>query len=168
MHITKKIVRVLADLNYVEHTAEAFISLKILPFNKLIEFNVLKFMRKYDCGLLPDGFNGEWARNNEIQVSYELRNNDDLVGFRTKNKKVDRLPFFSYISFWNENKYKTGGNFDENVFTPALKSCLLSEHRKENSCNIRDCYSCKITRNRINARLENLLRKLEQNNVISK
>ena len=145
----RKIIRILAGFSFTEHTSQAFIDLNILPFNKLIEFNVLKFMWKYECNKLPDGFSNEWPRITDLSLPYNFRNDDELLLQRTISIKVERMTYFSYIKLWNEKKYEGGRDFDADKYLTALKANLLHANRMEKKCSLRHCYACQKTNDRL-------------------
>ena len=150
--LQKKILRVISGLDYAEHTTEAFIKYGILPFSKLIEYNVSKFMWQYQCGLLPDGFKNEWPTNNSLpERTYELRNNNDLNLPRTFRASIDKMTYFSFPKLWNEKKVEAGLNLDPEIFFPSLKTHLLYEYKAKNECKNKNnnCYSCHVTKERI-------------------
>ena len=54
-------VRLISGLGYLEHTTDAFVfMIYLLPITKLMEYKVIKFMRKFETNKLPDGFKNEW------------------------------------------------------------------------------------------------------------
>ena len=101
----------------------------------------------------------------EKNKTLKKRNADELIIRRTLSVKIDKMPYYSYMRLWNQNKYKAGGNYDGHVFLPALKSCLLNEHKYQNKCTLKECYSCQVTRNKINQRIMKLIEKLNNRNV---
>ena len=51
----------------------------ILPLTKLIEYNVIKFMRQFESKTLQDGFENEWSRRLvEGGDGYMLRHLNDM------------------------------------------------------------------------------------------
>ena len=80
--LQKSAIRILARKSYNAHTEPLFKQLKILPFNKLIEFFNLQFMQRYHQGLLPQALNHTWISNqerrNEAQLVMLLRNRENL------------------------------------------------------------------------------------------
>ena len=65
-----------------------------------IEFNVLKFMRQFECNKLPEGFENEWSRRLvEGGDGYMLRNLNYLNVQRTIHLNVDKMTYFSFTSF---------------------------------------------------------------------
>ena len=57
----------------------SFCKIYILAFTKLIEYNVIKFMKQFESNKLPEGFENEWSRRLvEGGDGYMLRNLNDL------------------------------------------------------------------------------------------
>ena len=166
--LQKKIIRLISGLDYAEHTTEAFIKFGILPFSKLIEYNVSKFMWQFQCGLLPDGLKNEWPTNNSIlERPYELRNNNDLNLPRTIKASIDKMTYFSFPKLWNEKKEKAGYNLDPEKFFPALKTHLLYEYKTMNECKNKsnNCYSCQVTKERIKKSKKKIIMDLKNKNA---
>ena len=166
--LQKKIIRMISGLDYAEHTTEAFIRHGILPFSRLIDYNVLKFMWQYECRRLPDGFNNEWPTNYSISsAAYELRNRDDLNLPRTIRYNIDKMTYFSFPKLWNEKKSEISCNLDAEVFFPALKDHLLHDYKSKNECKNKnnDCYSCQITKDRMIKSVLKYLMELKSNSI---
>lgn len=145
--VQKKILRYIEGRGYLEHTSQIFKEYDILPYSKLIEFNILKFMWQLNTNRLPLTFSNEWPQNSDVQQFYSLRNSNSLNIPRTRSANCDRLGYFFYPRIWeNKGHLLTGGNLDKEIFLPALKADLLSEYTLEKRCNKEDCYSCKLTR----------------------
>ena len=88
--------------------------------DKLIEFNVLKFMWNYDCNRLPDGFKNEWPKIEDTSTNYNLTNKRNLALERTNSVKVDKMTFYSYSRLWNEKNIKQGIILMNMSFFPPL------------------------------------------------
>ena len=120
----KKCVRIISGSHRLAHTAELFKELKILPFDKLIIFNVCKFMHDYKYNNAPNVFNNTWKTNGEIQGRV-LRNSDDYFIPHTNRTFIQNLPLFKYPSIWNSlpNSLKTQEN--KKKFISELNDYLL-------------------------------------------
>ena len=156
--IQKKVLRYITGRGYLEHTSQIFREFNILPFSRLIEFNILKFMCQYNSNKLPVSFLNEWPMNSNIQTSYNLRNSAFLNIPRTKKAGSDRLIFFFYARIWEEEgRNVSGGVLDMRIFEPSLKSMLLANYIAEKRCSIENCYSCLLTEERSRRRIQDLL-----------
>ena len=89
----QKIIRIISGFDFLEHTTEAFIYYNILPFTKMIEFNVSKLMRQFECNKLPEGFfQNEWSsRLFKGGDGFILRDLNDLNVQRTIPLDVDKM-----------------------------------------------------------------------------
>ena len=104
--------------------------------------------------MLPSGFKNEWPKNINVTNAYRLRNQENLYQPRTMTSRIDNMSYFSFPKLWNNTSPKVGSNLDAEVFLPALKSSLIYEYKFANTCNIPDCFSCKLSKNRIREQVQ--------------
>ena len=71
----KKVVRIMTFSHYLAHTPPLFLSLSILPLDKLFLNQIGIVMYKYCNGLLPDVMNRLYVKNNVIHSYYTRGNN---------------------------------------------------------------------------------------------
>ncbi len=74
----KEAVRIICNAGYRDHTAPLFTQLRILPIDKLIKYNALKFMHSFARNLLPISFARMWTTNSERFPDRDLRNANQL------------------------------------------------------------------------------------------
>jgi hypothetical protein len=96
----KKSIRTVCNAEFLANTAPLFKQEKILPFDKLIEYNVARFMFNYRNGSQPDFFNGTWKKISEIH-DYPVRNADDFHIPYFRNMYLKSHPLFSFPLIWN-------------------------------------------------------------------
>ena len=162
-NMQKRVIRMMSGLGYLEHTSQAFLHHQILPFTKLIEYNVMKFLWEYKTCKLPDSFRNEWVINSDMSDRYDLRNSNELHIPRTKYCSIDKMTYFSFPRLWEEKMKMLPSEIDANVFFPSLKSLLLCEYTIKNNCQKENCYSCKITKERKESENQKIL----QNHIIN-
>ena len=71
----KKVVRIITFSHYLAHTHPLFLSLSILPLDKLFLNQIGIVMYKYCNSLLPDVMNRLYVKNNVIHSYYTRGNN---------------------------------------------------------------------------------------------
>ena len=112
-------------------------------------------MWQLNINRLPVTFNNEWPQNFEVQQFYDLRNSNFINIPRTRTATCDRLSYFFYARIWEDKgRFLTGGNLDKKIFLPALKADLLYEYISEKKCIKEDCYSCKLTKEKQQNRIQ--------------
>jgi hypothetical protein len=124
-----------------------FESLKILPFEKLIECTILQFMQSFVNGYLPNAFLNEWQTNasmrgEDIPI---LRNQDDLHIPFSRIHFVERLPLILFPKIWtnfqnNEIKFLRS----KIEFKTKLKNYFFSELSDSVTCNRLSCPRCHL------------------------
>ena len=90
---------------YLEHTTAMHLLFFMIyyHFSKLIEYDVIRFMRQFENNKLQDGFKNEWSlRLVEGGNGYMLRNLNDLHVQRAIHLKVDKMSYFSRCYLWKE------------------------------------------------------------------
>ena len=71
----KRVVRIITFFHYLAHTQPLFLSLSIIPLDRLSLNQIVIVMYKYSNGLLPDVLNRLCVKNNDIH-SYNTRRNN--------------------------------------------------------------------------------------------
>ena len=151
-------LRYIAGKDFLEHTRQIFQENQILPFKKLVKFNIIKFMWQYNCNSLPPCFNNEWPQNSDVQNAYNLRNSTSLNIPFSKKQHLSKFTYFLFPKIWEEKgRHISGGQMDPHIFLPSLKKSLLYEYISEKNCDIANCYACKITRERKEQRMKSRL-----------
>jgi hypothetical protein len=97
----KQAIRVITNSGYRDHTAPIFKEQQILPLEKLITFNRLKFMHNFIHNKLPLSFAETWRKNRERNPNFNLRNADDLYVPPHRVELVKKLPLCAFPSTWN-------------------------------------------------------------------
>ena len=98
--LQKKAVRIIMKSSSFEHTAEFFKELRILPLDKMIIFNVARFMFDYRNNNVPSTLYDTWQRNREVQER-ELRNSEDFYINITNRSYIKNLPLYKFPAIWN-------------------------------------------------------------------
>ena len=120
----KKAIRLISNAKYNDHTAPLFKELKILPFDKLVNFANLKFFHQYANGLLPESFKNLWRKNSERNTNMSLRNQNDYMIPFNRIEITKRFPLTAMPTIWNEtDDVKLTGNYT--TFKITLKKNLL-------------------------------------------
>ena len=134
-------IRCIVNAKYNDHTGPIFKDLKILPLRSLIQLNSLQFMSDFKYNRLPRAFSDLWFTNQEVNLRYNLRNQNDfrIPFFRTE--VVKRFPKFSMPKIWNEFNSEQIKNISSKLGLKAnLKKCLLGEVPTE--CLRLNCPQC--------------------------
>ena len=97
----KQAIRTICRANYRDHTGPLFRQLKILPFNKMIEFYRVKFMHSYAHNKLPLSLAEIWQKNNQRNPNRELRNGNDYYVPPHRIELVKRMPICAFPTAWN-------------------------------------------------------------------
>ena len=123
--LQKKAIRIVTKSKVNAHTAPLFADLKILPFEKLSLQSKLHFMHSIRYNYAPKSFSNVFACNNDRNIEYELRNNDEYTLPAVRIEYFKRFPLYSFPQAWN-----TLGDliFQSNrtTFQIALKDFLLN------------------------------------------
>ena len=94
----QKALRIVTKSKINSHTAPLFKDLKILPFEKLSQQSKLLFMhsKRYNYG--PKSFENVFVRNNDRNIDYNLRNNDEFSKSMVRNRIefFKRFPLYSF------------------------------------------------------------------------
>ena len=119
----KKIIPLITFLKRLAHTEPIFKSLNILPLNSPYYHRIGLFMYKLSNGLLPEGLNELYIKNNKIHL-YPTRNCDNKYHIQTSTNS------FSNVSAHIWNVITT--NIDVNISFMQFKVILkLYLHENE-------------------------------------
>jgi len=99
--LQKKAIRILTSSRYNAHTANLFYQLKIMPFDKIIQIQKLKYMHSIVYEYAHASFSGTWTRNINRFTEHNLRNNDDFTLPAPRYENFKRYPLYSFPSAWN-------------------------------------------------------------------
>jgi len=120
----KQSIRAISHSGYRDHTAPLFKELKILPMEKLITYNRIKFMHSYTNRKLPISFAETWITVRDRNPNYVLRNANNLYVPPHRIELVKRLPLCSFPNAWNAMPdFKNNARIGK--FLKDLKSHLL-------------------------------------------
>jgi hypothetical protein len=121
-----KAARTICRARYRDSAPPLLKRLKILPINKLIQFNAAKFMFNYRMGLQPGIFNSTWKKNSEIHA-HAVRVADDFVLERVHSIYLLKHPLYSFPLIWNSLDRDIKNSVNKNEFTKKLLAKLISE-----------------------------------------
>jgi hypothetical protein len=122
----KKSIRSICSAGFLDHTGPLFKQEGILPFDKLIEFNVARFMYKYRHGSQPDIFNGTWKKVSEMH-DYPVRNADDFHIPYFRSMYLKSHPLFSFPLIWNSLPRDIKESRTLKEFSSKMHSKLIEE-----------------------------------------
>ena len=124
--LQKRAVRIIAGASIIAHTENLFKDLRILPYDKLIIFNVCKFMFSYKINKVPEPFYNTWQTKSEMR-GRNLRNDDDFYIPFTNKTYLKNLPFFKFPYIWNSLPVNIKSIKDKNLFLETLTQHLLDQ-----------------------------------------
>ena len=122
----KKAVRIISNKKYNDHTAPLFIQHSILPFDKLLYFNKIKFIHSYVHGHCANSLGENWLVNTQRTTNITLRNNDDLTVPFPRFEGFKKFPNYDFPHLWNKigpMKYQS----NTTTFTTWLKNLIFTE-----------------------------------------
>jgi len=124
--IQKKAIRIITKSKFNAHTQPLFIGNKILPFEKIIKNSKLLFMHSVYHEYAPTSFLHVWQKNNERQISQNLRNENDFALPIPRIEQFKKFPIYSLPLEWNNAGELV---FYENraTFKHALREKLFEE-----------------------------------------
>jgi hypothetical protein len=124
--IQKKAIRIITKSKFNAHTQPLFIGNKILPFEKIIKNSKLLFMHSVYHEYAPTSFLHVWQKNNERQISQNLRNENDFALPIPRIERFKKFPIYSLPLEWNNAGELV---FYENraIFKHALREKLFEE-----------------------------------------
>ena len=142
LNCKKRAVRVIKNIQSFSHTAEHFQALNILPLEKLIDFNIFKFVYNLRFHLDNEEIFPYWQQNITVQSLFNrtLRSSHKLRIPFVRNK-YQKLPIVKFPLIYN--KY-----IDIFLTFPIknrwenFKKYLLDEYVAANSCRMKECYVC--------------------------
>ena len=135
-------MRIVKCADFRAHTADIFKELNILPFQALIEFNVICFMNNYRKNRLPPIFSNYFPLNHSVRhINYILRNVNDHHVFRVRYEYLKKFPFILFPETWNNfsSYYKDEPFLPK--FDSLLKSDLIHKYTLLN-CRLVGCVDC--------------------------
>ena len=159
----KKDICLLLGLPRINHTAGAFWALNILPFRKLGNFSVIKFVFQFKEDQLPPTFKKNFKSSKNIKNA-NLRNRNDFHIPRVKSIKIGLLHPHNFPKIWNENnKKKTLFKAFKYQYFSNFKQNLIEDFHKQNKCiNSNTCYVCKRIEESKDDFTKNRLKKLKR------
>ena len=124
--VQKKAIRIVTKSKFNAHTQPLFIANKILPFEKIIKNSKLLFMHSVYHEYAPISFQHTWQRNNERQISQNLRNENEFTLPIPRIEQFKKFPLYSLPLEWNHAGELV---FYENrtTFKLALREKLFEE-----------------------------------------
>ncbi len=84
----KKAIRIITQSHYNEHIAPLFVSLEILPYDKILEQSKLTFMHSIEYNYAPRAFANTWFKNADHNIGHALRNDNDYATTFTQTWNV--------------------------------------------------------------------------------
>jgi hypothetical protein len=102
----KKIIRVICNAKYNDHTEPLFKELNILPLEKLILFNQSILMHSIVHKYAPPALHSQWIFNFERNPERELRNGQDIYTPLATSEQVKKLPLYVLATVWNNLPYE--------------------------------------------------------------
>ena len=101
-NLQKKVIRIITNSNYRENTLPHFVSLNILPLDKLIlqRKNILMHSFFYNYG--PSSFNLTWISHADRNPELNLRNANDIILPYPRIDHLKKMPLYSLAKSWNE------------------------------------------------------------------
>ena len=120
----KKAIRTVTKSKANSHTAPLFKDLKIQSFDKLSLQSKLHFMHSIRYNYAPKSFENVFVRNNDRDIDYNLRNNDEFALPAVRIEFFKRFPLYTFPYAWNslgDIKFQS----NRVTFQIALKNHLL-------------------------------------------
>ena len=94
--LQKKAIRTVTKSKANSHTAPLFKDLKILSFDKLSLQSKLHFMHSIRYNYAPKSFENVFVRNNDCDIDYNLRNNDEFALPAVRIEFFKRFPLYTF------------------------------------------------------------------------
>ena len=98
----KKAIRIISHASYNDHTAPLFLEHSILPFEKILFYNKIKFIHGIVHGHILRSFDNLLNRNQNMANNRDLRNNDDLNVPFPRYEGFKKFPLYDFPKSWNE------------------------------------------------------------------
>jgi len=121
----KEAIRIISNAGFREHTEPLFKKLKILPFEQLCKYSVLKFMHNFSNRKLPFSFADTWIWNRDRNIDRPLRNADDLYIPAHNFATLKRMQLFNFPKLWNDHPISKN-NPSLHSFLKTIKFEMLS------------------------------------------
>lgn len=144
--LQKKAVRVIAFRPYIAHTEPIFKSLRILKLDDLYSVHLHKLYYRYTNNLLPSYFEClKPIYSNDVQTSYNLRNNNLRLPFADKEYFVRSTKYQYFLVIRNTPVEQLRQTTCPHVRNYAFyyKSRILETY--DLMCHIAHCYVCMNT-----------------------
>lgn len=119
-----KLVRLITNSPYNAPAAPLFKELKLLPIDKIIDFQACRFMFDYKRGVRPSSFANCWTLRQEHH-GRELRNTNDFNVNLVNTNFLQNLPLNSLPRRWNRLPYELKSMDNRKAFCKALFSYQL-------------------------------------------
>lgn len=142
----KQAIRIVSKAKYNAHTEPLFLTHKILPVTKFVEYSKICFMNSYINGNIPNAFANMWPTNQERRgenVYENLRNAGNLFVPLGRTKTTDRLPLTEFPRAWN-NFEDVSMKHEPNpiILKKKLKSFFINQLSNTPYCNRANCPAC--------------------------
>ena len=110
--LQKKAIRSITNSPYNSHTAPLFLSLNILPFDKIIYLQKALFMHSIHYKYQHVSFNTTWNLNINREYDHTLRNLNDFYLPLPRTDAFKRSTLYNLPKTWNElpNEIKCHNN----------------------------------------------------------
>ena len=90
-------IRAVTDSHYIAHTGPLFKTMKILPFELLVQYFRVKFMYEFKLNIAPRSFFNMWkTRGHMSQGNIRLRNQED---YSIPFARLTWLTIFHFVLF---------------------------------------------------------------------
>ena len=100
--LQKKAIRIISHANYNDHTVPLFLTYGILPFDKILYFNKMRFMHGLIHGYNVRTFANTWPINAHRNLEVNLRNQNELILPFPRFEGFKRFPLYDFAKNWNE------------------------------------------------------------------
>ncbi len=101
-NLQKKIIRIITNSNFREHTLPLFASLNILPLEKLILQRKSILMHSFYYNYGPSSFNLVWSSQATRNPDLNLRNANNIILPYPRIDLFKKMPLYSLPKTWNE------------------------------------------------------------------
>ena len=132
--LQKKAIRTINNSHYNAHPTSLFTSLKILPFEKIIDLNMYLFMHSIYNNYAHASFNNVWPKNDQRNHDHTLRNLTNFYIPLPRNEFFKSSPLYFLPKHWNnlpdeikclENRYTFKMSTIENTFRLLQAETLI-------------------------------------------
>ena len=126
LKLQKKAIRSITNSKNKQASNPLFHNLNILPYNLLQKQAKLYFMHAVEYKYAPKTFHNVWQKNENRDINYPLRNNDQYYLPRINIESLKNLPLFTFPTVWNSLEDLRFQN-NKITFQTNLKNNLISE-----------------------------------------